>query len=138
MLASPSTATDMKSNSVFTMKRRTWCTVRILHSFCTSLECHSTNQKIVHLQQQAIAEMCSAAQQQPVYLCTPSSLDYAEGEVCAVRKLVIISIYILSVYSPFSNRVGLPLHNIHIPSSFTSIMHIFLSISSSAISASTL
>ena len=27
------------------MKRRTCCTVRILHSFCTSLECHSTNQK---------------------------------------------------------------------------------------------
>ena len=29
---------------------------------------------------------------------------------------------ILSVYSPFSDRVGLPLHNIHIPSPFTSIM----------------
>ena len=33
--------------------------------------------------------------------------------------------YILSVYSPFSDRVGLPLHNIHIPSPFTSIMDIF-------------
>ena len=32
---------------------------------------------------------------------------------------------ILSVYSPFSDRVGLPLHNIHIPSPFTSIMDIF-------------
>ena len=34
-------------------------------------------------------------------------------------------IYILSDYSPFSDRVGLPLHNIHIPSPFTSIMDIF-------------
>ena len=34
-------------------------------------------------------------------------------------------IYILSVYSPFSDRVGLPLHNIHNPSPFTSIMDIF-------------
>ena len=33
--------------------------------------------------------------------------------------------YILSVYSPFSDRVGLPLHNIHNPSPFTSIMDIF-------------
>ena len=30
--------------------------------------------------------------------------------------------YILSVYSPFSDRVGLPLHNIHNPSPFTSII----------------
>ena len=34
--------------------------------------------------------------------------------------------YKLSVYSPFSDRVGLPLHNIHNPSPFTSIMDIFL------------
>ena len=33
--------------------------------------------------------------------------------------------HILSVYSPFSDRVGLPLHNIHIPSLFTSTMDIF-------------
>ena len=37
----------------------------------------------------------------------------------------ILVIYILSVYSPFYDRVGLPLHNIHIPSPFTSIMDIF-------------
>jgi len=30
----------------FSMKRRTWCTVQILLSFCTSLECHSMNPKI--------------------------------------------------------------------------------------------
>ena len=36
-----------------------------------------------------------------------------------------IYIYLLSVYSPFSDRVGLPLHNIHNPSPFTSIMDIF-------------
>ena len=30
--------------------------------------------------------------------------------------------YILSVYSPFSDRVGLPLHYIHIPSPFPSIL----------------
>ena len=34
-------------------------------------------------------------------------------------------IYILSVYSPFFDRVGLPLHNIHSPSPFNSIMYIF-------------
>ena len=34
-------------------------------------------------------------------------------------------IYILSAYSPFSDRFGLPLHNIHNPSPFTSIMDIF-------------
>ena len=33
-----------------------------------------------------------------------------------------IYIYILSVYSPFSDRVGLPLHNIHNPSPFTDRM----------------
>ena len=33
-------------------------------------------------------------------------------------------IYILSVYSPFSDRVGLPLHNIHSP--FLSVMDIIL------------
>ena len=33
--------------------------------------------------------------------------------------------HILSVYRRFSDRVGLPLHNIHIPSLFTSIMDIF-------------
>ena len=35
----------------------------------------------VHWQQQAITEMCSASQRQPVCLCTPCSLDYTEGEV---------------------------------------------------------
>ena len=29
------------------------------------------------------------------------------------------------IYSPFSDRVGLPLHNIHIPSPFTSLINIF-------------
>ena len=37
-----------------------------------------------------------------------------------------VGVYKLSVYSPFSERVGLPLHNIHIPSPFPSIMDIFL------------
>ena len=37
-----------------------------------------------------------------------------------VYALFIRIKYILSVYSPFSDRVGLPLHNIHIPSPFTS------------------
>ena len=36
-----------------------------------------------------------------------------------------IILYILSVYSPFYDRVGLPLYNIRIPSPFTSIMDIF-------------
>ena len=37
---------------------------------------------------------------------------------------VFVGAYILSVNSPFSDRVGLPLQNIHIPSPFTSIMDI--------------
>ena len=36
------------------------------------------------------------------------------------QSKIIIYIYILSVYSLFSDRVGLTLHNIHIPSPFTS------------------
>ena len=39
-----------------------------------------------------------------------------------VSVLDLIYIYILSVYSTFSDRVGLPLHNTQIPSPFTSIM----------------
>ena len=35
----------------------------------------------VHWQQQAITEMCSATQRQPVCLCIHCSLDYTEGEV---------------------------------------------------------
>ena len=41
------------------------------------------------------------------------------------NNMSYIYIYILSVYSSFSDRVGLPLLNIHIPSPFTSIMDIF-------------
>ena len=33
--------------------------------------------------------------------------------------------HILSAYSTFSDRVGLPLHKIHIPSPFDSIIDIF-------------
>ena len=44
----------------------------------------------------------------------------------ACLPVYYIYIYILSVYSPFSDRVGLPLHNIHIPSQFTSIVDIFV------------
>ena len=78
VLASPSTATDMKSTvpPFFSMKRRTWCIIQILHNFGTTWRLET-----VHWQQQAIAEMCSAAQRKPVCLCTPRSLDYAEGEV---------------------------------------------------------
>ena len=42
-----------------------------------------------------------------------------------LNYIVQINRYILSVYSPFSDRIGLPLHNIHDPSPFTSIMDIF-------------
>ena len=44
--------------------------------------------------------------------------------ICYIKETCIF-IYVLSVYSPFSDRVGLPLHNIHIPSPFPSIMDIF-------------
>jgi hypothetical protein len=46
VLASLSTATDIKSTYLFSLQRRTWCTVQILHSFCTSLECHSISRRI--------------------------------------------------------------------------------------------
>ena len=52
----------------------------------------------------------------------------SQGHICSASGIWKFScqiIYILSVYSPFSDRVGLPLHNIHIPSPFTSIMDIF-------------
>ena len=42
-----------------------------------------------------------------------------------INQLQSKGMYILSVYSPFSDRVGLPLHNIYIPYPFTSIMDIF-------------
>ena len=40
-------------------------------------------------------------------------------------SVIPVIIYILSVYGPFSDRVGLPFHNIHIHSPFPSIMDIF-------------
>ena len=46
MLASDSSATGIKIISVFSLQWRTWCTVQILRSFCSSLECQSTNPKI--------------------------------------------------------------------------------------------
>ena len=46
VLASASSPTDIKSTSVFSLLWRTWSTVQILCSFCSSLECHSTNPKI--------------------------------------------------------------------------------------------
>ena len=30
----------------FSLQWRTWCTVQVLRSFCSSLDCHSTNPKI--------------------------------------------------------------------------------------------
>ena len=45
VLASLSTATDIKNTFVFSLKRKTWCTVQMFHSFCTILDCHSTNLK---------------------------------------------------------------------------------------------
>ena len=48
------------------------------------------------------------------------------GILCVrVRACNCYASYILSVYSPVADRVGLPLYNIHIPSPFTSIMDIF-------------
>ena len=49
----------------------------------------------------------------------------SETACCYVNCMVENNSSILSVYSPFSDRVGLPLHNIHNPSPFTSIMDIF-------------
>ena len=46
MLISASSTTDIKSVSVFSLQWKTWCTVQILCSVWSSLECHSTNPKI--------------------------------------------------------------------------------------------
>ena len=45
VLTSASSTTGIKSTSIFSLQWRTWCTVQILHSFCSSLECHSMNPK---------------------------------------------------------------------------------------------
>ena len=45
VLTSASSTTGIKSTSIFSLQRRTWCTMQILRSFCSSLECHSTNPK---------------------------------------------------------------------------------------------
>ena len=57
--------------------------------------------------------------------CIYSHLSDADKEELHKRGKLLLHVYILSVYSPFSDRVGVPLHNIHIPSPFTSIMDIF-------------
>ena len=65
------------------------------------------------------------------YLSTPFShslscfISLALYHALSIYPFLSLTLYILSVYSPFSDRVGLPLHNIHIPSPFTSIMDIF-------------
>ena len=46
MLASASSATGIKSTPLFSLRWRTWCTVQILRSFCSSLESHCMNPKI--------------------------------------------------------------------------------------------
>ena len=56
--------------------------------------------------------------------CFPHVVNVSALSICIALR-AFIYIYILSVYSPFSDRVGLPLHNIHIPSPFPSIMDIF-------------
>ena len=56
------------------------------------------------------------------YICTVKQHQNNDFETFII---VVIYVYILSLYYPFSDRVGLPLHNIHIPSLFTSIMDIF-------------
>ena len=55
-----------------------------------------------------------------MYICSSFLIS-----MCMFIVSKALYIYILSVYSPFSDRVGLPLHNIHNPSPFTSIMDIF-------------
>ena len=64
-----------------------------------------------------------------VYLGTVFTSDgRCEKEVkrrIGTAKTAFTSILLVSVYSPFSDRAGLPLHNIHIPSLFTAIMDIF-------------
>ena len=53
-------------------------------------------------------------------------LDFVQHINKPTHTYIYIYIYIVSVYSPFSDRVGLPLHNIHIPSPFTSIITVVI------------
>ena len=46
VFASASSATDIKNTSGFSLQWKTRCTIQILRSFCSSLECHSKNPKI--------------------------------------------------------------------------------------------
>ena len=46
MLASASSATGIKSTSVYSLTLKTWCTVQLLRSFCSSLAWHSRKPKI--------------------------------------------------------------------------------------------
>ena len=101
MLTSSFTTTDIKSSSVFSLKRKTWCAVQILLSFCTSLECHSMNLKIGDCSLTAASDRWNVFPSQPqtIFLCTPCSLNSTKGEVwsdevCAImcwRKFVMIS-----------------------------------------------
>ena len=95
VLASPFTATDIKSSSIFSLKRRTWWTVQILLSFCTGLEFHSMNPKIGDCSLTAPSNcwnvFCfTTATSLPLY---PLLTQYTEGEVwssevCAGENLL--------------------------------------------------
>ena len=89
MLASASSATGIKSTSVLYSKG-----LGVLWRYCAaSAQAWSATERTqrletVHWQQQAINEICSATQRQPVCLFTHHSLDGTEGgvwrrEVCA-------------------------------------------------------
>ena len=91
MLASASSATVIKSTSVFLYSEG----LGVLYRYCaaSAQAWNSTVRtqilEIVHWQQQATTEMCSATQRQPVCLCTHRSFDYNEGEIWSGEAVMI-------------------------------------------------
>lgn len=74
------TATDIKSFSIFFFEEKelVCCTDIVQLAQAWSATVSSQRFEMVHWQQQAIAEMCSASQWQLVCFCNPCSLNYTE------------------------------------------------------------
>ena len=83
MLASASSATGIKSTSVFLYSEGLGVLCRYCAASAQAWSATVWTQRLenIHLQQQAITEMCSATPRTPVCLCAHCSLNYTEGDV---------------------------------------------------------